>query len=464
MLFQTWTFLVFFLVFYLLYRLLARTRWRLPLVLAASYVFYIGLYGDWRPLYLLLVVYSTLVDYFAVRQISRGRGRRAWLIVSLVNNLGVLAFFKYRVFAIDTLNACAETLGLGFAFDDPTPGLLLPVGISFYTFQSMSYTIDYYRGKVEAEHDLVRFAAFVALFPQLVAGPIERARKLLPQLRRPPQIDGRDLVEGLSLFVVGLFKKVALANWLGLYVDQVWAQPEQASSRTLAIATFFFAWQIYFDFSGYSDMARGIARSMGIRLSLNFRNPYTATGIGEFWRRWHITLSSWFRDYVYIALGGNRCGRVRTALNIFLTMLLSGIWHGANWTFVVWGALHGVAAVVLRPLERSAFYREQTPKILKQSFVFAFVCVTWIFFRSESLAEAWLILRKIATPSFDDALYPRLLMGAVLAVWVYQLAWESFLRPLLELRLVRVALMAALLLWLALVPSSDARPFIYFQF
>jgi len=457
-LFHTWPFLVFFAIFYALYLLVRGTKFRVPLLLVASYVFY----AWWSPRYLVLIVFSTLVDYFCVKSMSRSERKKLWLGISIANNLALLGFFKYGEFVVDNVNALLGLVNLGFEVVEPD--VLLPVGISFYTFQSLSYTIDYYRGKIDAEPSVVRFAAFVALFPQLVAGPIERASALLPQLARTPKITLDDITDGASLFLVGIFKKVALANYLALYVDAVYAVPDQHSSRELLLATFFFAWQIYFDFSGYTDMARGIARTMGIRLMINFRNPYTATDLGDFWKRWHISLSTWFRDYVYVPLGGNRGGWARTRINIALTMLISGLWHGAAWTFVIWGAIHAIGRIATLGLERSEAYRERTPKILKQALVFAFVCLAWIFFRAQSLDDALFILGRIALPSLEDPLYPALAMSLVLCVWAYQLVYESFMRPLLTLILVRVALVTFMILYLVFAPSSGDTPFIYFQF
>ena len=306
MLFHSWHFAVFFLIVYLTYLPLRTTRFRLPWLLAASYFFY----GWWNPLYLLLIVYSTAIDYFAVLWMARSRQRRLGLVVSVVNNLGLLAALKYGAFVTENMNAVLAQLGASTRI--PSPGFLLPVGISFYTFQSMSYTIDFYRGKIPRERNFVKFATFVSLFPQLVAGPIERAGGLLPQLERRREISAERVTDGLSLFVVGLFKKVALADHLSLYVDRVYGAPALFHAPALALATFAFGWQIYFDFSGYTDMARGVARMMGFDLMLNFRNPYLATGLGDFWSRWHISLSSWFKEYVYIPLGGNRGGRLMT--------------------------------------------------------------------------------------------------------------------------------------------------------
>ncbi|MCK4375281.1 MAG: MBOAT family protein, partial [Candidatus Brocadiae bacterium] len=264
MLFHTWTFVLFFLIVYPVHLALKRTRLKLPWLLLASYVFY----GWWNPLYLFLIAYTTLVNYVAVILMEKTSGRKLWLALSIINSLGLLGFFKYGAFVTDNLNALLALLGTSYHL--PAPGVILPVGISFFTFQAMSYTIDYYRGQIERERSLIRFATFVALFPRLVAGPIERAKNLLPQLRATPGIARQDVTDGLSLFIVGLFKKVALADYLGIYVDKVYDAPGQFSAPALVLATFAFGWQIYFDFSGYTDMARGVARMMGFRLMLNF--------------------------------------------------------------------------------------------------------------------------------------------------------------------------------------------------
>jgi D-alanyl-lipoteichoic acid acyltransferase DltB (MBOAT superfamily) len=458
MLFHTWTFALFFAIFYPVYLLVKGTRAKLPWLLAASYVFY----GWWNPLYLILIVWSTTVDYAAVLGMSRTRWKKPWLAVSIVNNLGMLGFFKYGQFAVDNINALLARLGLPYEL--ASPGFLLPVGISFYVFQSMSYTIDYYRGDVEREPSFIRYATFVSLFPQLVAGPIERAKNLLPQLHGTPRITRQDVADGLSLFVVGLFKKVALADYLALYVDPVYAAPERHAAPALIVATFAFAWQIYFDFSGYTDMARGIGRMLGIRLMLNFNNPYLATGLGDFWRRWHISLSTWFRDYVYIPLGGNRRGTFRTYVNICLTMVISGLWHGAAWTFVAWGALHAVGYSLTRALEHSPVYREQVPKWLKQAGTFLFVTFTWIFFRAESFADAGTIIGKIFRFAWTDPACPAMMLAMVAAVWVYQFIYESRRRRLLEPAPVRVAIVVLLVLYVAVFGTSSGQDFIYFQF
>ncbi|HEY3864078.1 MAG TPA: MBOAT family O-acyltransferase [Verrucomicrobiae bacterium] len=520
MLFHTWPFLIFMLIVLPVFYALRGTNWWIPWLMAASYFFY----GWWNPYYLLLVLYSTVLDYFLVTLmdhcpregppsppfvdpalkraflVSSGaavaiaaaacfgppalrpalaglalifllmaagaflRNRRIWLLISLVNNLALLLFFKYGRFVAANLNAIlpwhlpdpSTLMPLGFSY-------ALPVGISFFTFQSLSYTIDFYFGNVERERNFLRFATFVCFFPQLMAGPIERAKHLLPQLRQFPPIRRENFTDGLSLFLVGLFKKLALANYLAFYVERVYDNPKAFGAPALMLATFAFAWQIYFDFSGYTDMARGIARLLGFNLILNFNNPYLAAGLGEFWTRWHISLSSWFRDYVYIPLGGNRRGPVKMYRNLLVTFLLSGFWHGAAWTFVIWGGLHALGVMATRELERSTFYREQAPRWLKQAAVFLFVCFTWIFFRAESLGDAGLIVRRIFTAAWSDPQIPALMLALIALVWLYQFLYESKSRDFLRSGFARAGLAVFMVLYLFLF-SSGGGTFIYFQF
>ncbi len=458
MLFQTWSFLIFFLIAYPLYLLAKGTRLRLPWLLATSYVFYAWL--DWR--YLFPIAYVSVVDYLVVARMARSERKRRWLWVSIANNLVVLGLFKYGQFATDNVNALLSALNVPYLLS--APGILLPAGLSFYLFQSMGYVIDSYRGTIERETSFVRYATFVAFFPRLLAGPIERAGNLLPQLRQTPKITASDFSDGLSLFVVGLFKKVALANYLALYVNKVYAAPGDVQAPALILATFLFAWQIYFDFSGYTDMARGIAAMMGLRLMLNFNNPYLATSLGAFWNRWHISLSSWFKDYVYIPLGGNRKGRFNTYRNIFLTMVLSGLWHGAAWTFVLWGAVHALGRFATRELERTAFYRDRVPAFMKQAFVFAIVTFAWIFFRAETVADARQIVIRIFSSGITDPRCPLLAILLIAAVWCYQYVFESRLRWALEYKAVRMGLVVLMLAYLALFAPSGEQPFIYMQF
>jgi D-alanyl-lipoteichoic acid acyltransferase DltB (MBOAT superfamily) len=458
MLFHSWVFTLFFLVFYPVFLLSKNTRFKDPWLLFCSYVFY----GWWNPLYLALIAWSTTVDYSMVGLMARSRRRGLWLSLSVLNNLALLGFFKYGAFVADNLNHLFSSVGVSYSL--PHPDVLLPVGISFYVFQSLSYTIDFYRGKVEKEKSFVRYATFVSLFPQLVAGPVERAGNLLPQLRKKVTLTWEDISDGLSLFLVGFFKKVALADYLALYVDRAYDVPEQFSGTALLFATFAFGWQIYFDFSGYTDMARGIGRMIGIRIMLNFNNPYLAKGLGDFWNRWHISLSTWFRDYVYIPLGGNRKGHWATYRNMALTMLISGLWHGAAWTFVIWGALHALGRFATREMEQTSFYRTKVPGFAKQMLVFAFVTFAWIFFRAASLDDAILIVTKIFTDGWTNPEFPLWMLALILSAWLYQFAMESRFKPVLSAAPVRILLAVGMVLYLAVFPSGNGQAFIYFQF
>jgi alginate O-acetyltransferase complex protein AlgI len=482
MLFHTWVFFVFFLVVYPVYVLVRRNNRLMNIwLMIASYTFY----GWWNPKYLLLLFGTSAIDYLMVVLMERKQStRKLWLIISLVSNFGFLGYFKYSNFITSNLNAAFAALGWGLIWPDPVyypnaildsfgaPNdwlfvrVVLPIGISFHTFQSMSYTIDAYRGTIQTERSFVRFLTFVSFFPQLVAGPIERAGNLLPQLQRTPRITRQDITDGLSLFLVGFFKKVALADYLAVYVDLVYGTPSQFQAAALLLATVAFGWQIYFDFSGYTDMARGIAQVMGFHLMLNFNNPYTATGLGDFWNRWHISLSTWFKDYLYFPMGGSRHGRARTYFNMFVTMVISGIWHGAAWTFVIWGALHALGRCLTREPEQSGFYQNRIPRLAKQLAVFSFVTFTWIFFRAQTLGDAWLIISRIFTTGWTDPRFPLLMAGLVLAVWFYQLIFSSRYRSrrLLELGPVKIGLATLMIWYLVIFAQSSTKPFIYFDF
>jgi alginate O-acetyltransferase complex protein AlgI len=310
----------------------------------------------------------------------------------------------------------------------------------------------------------LRYAAFVAFFPELLMGPIDRASSLLPQLRRSPSITVSDIADGLSLFVVGLFKKMALADFLALYVNKVFAAPGDFQSPALLLASFVFAWQIYFDFSGYTDMARGIGRCMGYRLIWNFNHPYLATGLGEFWQRWHISLSEWFRDYVYIPLGGNRRGTVRTYVNMCATMVISGLWHGPVWTYVLWGVVHALGRVLTRFLEGTTLYQRRVPTLAKQLFTFAIVTFAWIFFRASNLSDAILILRKIFIFQWADPLCPVSIFLVIFAAWSYQFLCESRFRWVAELSVIRITAVIAMIVYLAIFAGTGNQAFIYEQF
>ncbi len=458
MLFHTWPFVLFFLIVYPVYLVLKETRFRLHWLLVISYFFY----GCFNPLYPVLIAYATLIDYAVAVRMEKGSHRKTWLFVSIFNNLALLCFFKYSNFITGNLNVLFSSLGIPYTVAEP--GIFLPIGLSFYTLQSMGYVIDCYRGNIEREKSLIAYATFVSFFPRLVAGPIERAGNLIPQLYKSRKLSWQDVADGLSLFIVGLFKKVALADYLALYVDKVYAAPEQSESAALVLATFLFAWQIYFDFSGYTDMARGLSQMLGISLMLNFNNPYLATGLGEFWQRWHISLSSWFKDYVYIPLGGNRHGRFQTYRNMFLTMVISGLWHGAAWTFIIWGAVHALGRFLTRELEGTSFYKEKVPRLAKQILVFSFVTFAWIFFRAESISDAWIIVKGIFAAGLANPYCPLLALILIFAVWLCQFIYESRIRWILELRAVRIGIVIAIILYLAVFAQSSEKAFIYLQF
>jgi D-alanyl-lipoteichoic acid acyltransferase DltB (MBOAT superfamily) len=392
MLFNSAAFLYFFIIVTSLYFLLPHSA-RVYLLLAASCVFYMWLI----PVYVLILFVLILIDYVAALLIDRARGgwRKSWLALSLAANVGLLAGFKYYNFINENLTALLSQFGYG----SPIPGLaiLLPVGLSFHTFQSMAYTIEVYRGGQEAEYSLPRYALYVMFFPQLVAGPIERPQNLLHQFRAGHSFDFARLVGGLRLAGWGLFKKIVIADLLASVVAVVYGSPRQFSGPALLLATFFFTVQIYCDFSGYSDIAVGTARILGYNLTINFRQPYFAASFSEFWRRWHISLSGWFRDYLYIPLGGNRISGPRTVLNLLTVFVISGLWHGAAWTFVAWGLLHGVyltsAVLIGGVLGRFAPAPgvDRLPRLrasIQGAAVFVLVMLSWVLFRAKSMHDA----------------------------------------------------------------------------
>jgi alginate O-acetyltransferase complex protein AlgI len=399
MLFNSLHFIVFFVFITTSYYTTAG-RWRWVLLQTASAYFY----ASFIPAYLLLLGVIIVFDYLAgicIEKLS-GRLRRLVLILSIIANIGFLSFFKY----FDFINAnIAELLGaLGVGYPAGTiaglqPGLVLPIGLSFHTFQSMSYTIEVYRGKQRAERHFGIYALYVLFYPQLVAGPIERPQNVLWQFRQKMDFDWDNLRTGLWWMVWGMFKKVVIADRLSLVTDPVFANPATQNATSLGIAAIFYSIQIYCDFSGYSDIAIGTARTMGFRLMVNFHSPYFARSLSEFWQRWHISLSTWFRDYVYIPMGGNRHGNVRTCANLLIVFLLSGLWHGADWKFVIWGGLHGIYLIVARIGAGGIRGFPRLPGWMQAAFTFAAVTFAWIFFRAHSISNALTIIRTLATPA-----------------------------------------------------------------
>jgi D-alanyl-lipoteichoic acid acyltransferase DltB (MBOAT superfamily) len=459
MLFHSWQFAIFAAAVYLGYLLVSRRALGTHWLLAASLVFY-----AWAgPRFVLLLLYATAVNFAAGVMLERSSRRKVWLGAAIVATLAPLLYFKYAGFTAESLNAALPHLG--FAARLVTPTVLLPMGLSFFTFRVLGYTIDCYRGHVAREKSFLRFATFVAFFPTLLAGPIERASHFLHQITGRPKAPSKgDLADGLSLFVVGLFKKVALADYLSLYVDKVYSAPASFDGLTLAAATFAFAWKIYFDFSGYTDMARGVARALGFDVVLNFNHPYLATSLGDFWNRWHISLSSWFKDYLYIPLGGNRKGTFNTYRNMLLTMVISGLWHGAAWTFVLWGLLHALGRFATRELERTRIYRERVPTLVKQLWVFSFVGFCWIFFRASSLSDAVLIVKRIGSASLADPRFPVAMLVLCLVIWAYQFWYESKAKRVLAWAPIRVGAVCYMLVHLVLFSGGGSQPFVYLQF
>ena len=399
MLFNSFSYALFLPVVFLLYWLpfgKFRLSWQNVLLLVASYVFYCS--WDWR--FAFLITFTSASSFFTALLIEKGQAgsRKFWAALNIIINLCILGFFKYAGFFVDSFKALAGLFG--WTITGPSIQIILPVGISFYTFQALGYTIDVYRGKIAASRNILRFFTFVAFFPQLVAGPIERASRLLPQFDQERRFDYRQAVDGFSLILKGLFLKIVIADRLGVFVDGVYKNPAGASGLSVVMAVVFFAFQLYTDFYSYSEIARGSAKLLGMELMLNFRRPYQSGSFKEFWKRWHISLSSWFMDYVYIPLGGNRKGAVRRVFNVFVVFLLSGLWHGASWTFVAWGLCCGFFMAVLdKPLSRTA----RIPGF-NQTVVFILWALSLILFRASTFGNAAQVFSALGFGN-ADALY-----------------------------------------------------------
>ncbi|HTL37655.1 MAG TPA: MBOAT family protein [Kofleriaceae bacterium] len=433
-------------------------------------------YGAWNPPFLLLLWSTTVLDYFmalAMERTTSKRRRKLFVLLSLVGNLGMLAFFKYAAFAMDNVTHVAHALGLDWK--PPHWDIVLPVGISFYTFHTLSYTLDVYRGELKARRSLLDFALFVAFFPVLVAGPIMRAAHFLPQLDEEKRGDAAKWGNGLTLLVIGLFQKSVLADGiLAPLADTGFAPDGTHSFADAWLGTFAFSGQIFFDFAGYSLCAIGVARCFGFEITDNFRGPYGAYGFSDFWRRWHISLSSWLRDYLYIPLGGNRKGRVRTDINLMLTMLIGGLWHGASWAFVVWGGMHGIYLVIerqirgARPVEPSGALRVAVGVVA----TYLLVCLTWVFFRAPDFATAGQMIGAMF--GFGTAVHGQisslvraaLVAGVVTAmVVIHGVARNVHLEEILaRLSPSTRGVMLGTMLFLIAIAAGGQRAFIYFQF
>lgn len=509
MLFNSFTFPIFLLIVLGLYYCLAH-RWQNYLLLVASYVFYA--WWDWR--FLGLLFFITLVNYWAGIEIDKSRVRRstrggeseiaehgivtgtvngkmgkAALWIALIADLGLLGFFKYFNFFADSAVRLLNTFG--FDASPFTLRILLPVGISFFTFQAMAYTIDVYWGRETAKRDFPLFALYIAFFPQLVAGPIERSTRLIPELQKRRKVYPEQIYSACQLILMGYFKKIFVADGVAPMVNRCFDTPDTVCGLAMLLGAYLFALQIYGDFAGYTDIARGVARLFGIELCLNFRQPYFSSNVTEFWRRWHISLSTWLRDYLYIPLGGNRKGKYRTYANNMITMLLGGLWHGANWTFVAWGGLHGLYLAIHKFMLGDKKPKEWTPLADRRSyptkrsfcwdmvkwlvcviFTFNLVCLAWIFFRAETIHQAFDYIHKIATfyqsghaglmMMLAYVLFYGFLIGFIDLICYVQRSevpftarWPAFVRGF------AYAMMIFLTIFIG---ASDVQPFIYFQF
>ncbi len=477
MLFNSFDFAVFLPIIYMLYWFVfnKNVTARNIFLLVASYIFY-G-FWDWR--FLPLIAISSVTDFFLGRQLGKTddkRKRKLLLVVSLVVNLGILGFFKYYNFFIESFISTFTLFGKPFSYSPLN--IILPVGVSFYTFQSLSYIIDIYYRKFEPTGKIINFCAFVSFFPQLVAGPIERARNLLPQFEDRKKFDYEATRSGLLLITFGLFKKIVVADRLAVFIDSAYGDIAAASGSVLLFAVIFFAFQLYFDFSAYSDIAIGTARILGFKLSTNFRRPYLSASFSEFWTRWHITLSSWFRDYVYIPLGGNRRGKARAMINVLIVFTLSGLWHGASWNFVIWGIINALFMIILDrlfQLEKSGGLK----RIITPVLVFACWALSLVFFRVPTFSGAFSVFQNMGFGDMAtvyqfglNAVEFKLALYLLAGMMIYEIVVEKYGERIQQWfytknLLIRWSVYLVLILtiiYLGAYGTSNDNSFIYFQF
>lgn len=475
MLFDSFLFLGFFSATVLIYYLLP-SRFKLFFLFVASCIFYLSAI----PSYLLIIFLLIGIDYTAARLISKSkkRKRKLYLLISLASNIGLLCIFKYFNFFNENLSYASNFLGINYS-----PFVLqvvIPIGLSFHTFQGMSYVIEVYNKRFKPEKNILKYASFVMFFPQLVAGPIERPQQLLTQFSKKYKFKYDEVVAGLQLMLWGMFKKVAIADRIGLFVDPVFASPQNFSGSAIAAASILFAFQIYYDFSGYTDIARGAAQVLGYKLEINFNNPYISSSIQDFWRRWHITLSSWFRDYVYIPLGGSRKSGIITYRNLLITFFLCGLWHGASWNFIAWGLLNGTYLIIFRFWNSLPYKKIHFPVGISIVITFITVCFTWIFFRADSMQTAIYMINKIFLYPLSGANFSEvgnsiflqqnkaefiIVLALIFIVEVVHI-WNKKLFSYLPVhsRPIRWATYIALLWIIILSGNFGQREFIYFAF
>lgn len=469
MLFNSIAFLLFFPIVCVIYFSIPpqMIRARNLLLLIASYYFYM----NWQPAYALLLLTSTFVTYIAALGIGcfeNRRKKKICLVSSLVLNLAILFLFKYYNFLSSNISMGLEACGL--KIDIPEFGLILPVGISFYTFQALGYSIDVYRGETKVERDFVTYALFVSFFPQLVAGPIERSNNLLPQFKQLHRFDYEAVMSGVKLMAWGYFMKLALADRCGIYVDAIFNNVDKHNGGSYLVASLLFPFQIYGDFAGYSLIAIGVARVMGFRLMENFRRPYFATSVGEFWHRWHISLSTWFKDYVYIPLGGNRVGKLRNYFNLLVTFVISGVWHGANWTFFFWGTLHGVLLCIEKALGIGKQKFTGIIKFFHWAITFVLVCLAWILFRANNLSDAMMVIKGIFTnPGVPKPEYANFIaIGMAMTILLIKEFADEYQWPVRvadsKSWIVRHVYLVMMIAYIILFGVLGGDQFIYFQF
>jgi D-alanyl-lipoteichoic acid acyltransferase DltB (MBOAT superfamily) len=472
MLFNSATFIIFFVLVLALYYGVTNWTARKSILLFSSYLFY----AAWNPPFVALLWLSTLIDWFSAKGIHNSKKRVSkvlLLILSLSVNLGLLAFFKYSGFAIESFAILLQQVGVNFS--PAAPDIILPMGISFYTFQTLSYTIDVYRGKDTPAKSFLDYALYVTFFPQLVAGPIVRSKEFLPQCQDAKRWNGDLVGYGIALMTIGLFQKIVLADGLmAPVVEQVYDQISKPSFVAAWTGTLAFTAQIFFDFAGYSTCAIGAAMCLGFALPKNFASPYGAIGFSDFWQRWHITLSSWLRDYLYIPLGGNRSSSSRTLVNLMLTMLIGGLWHGAAWTFVFWGGLHGTYLIAERVLVRSyghlPFWKGAIPQIFLLLATFFAVCIAWVFFRATTFAQAATFITAMTIPRVSGSNIDKKSILVTFVVVLVLLVTHALTRKTqIQERLTQIpswALAPSLgaMIYLCLTMPGQDRAFIYFQF
>ena len=474
MLFNSFIFWIFFIVVIFAYRALPH-KGQNRLLLVASYIFY----GYWDYRYLSLIFISTVIDYFVATGIHRNANdkqkKKRILLISIASNLGMLGFFKYYNFFILEMSQLLDVIGINASM--PVLNIVLPVGISFYTFQTMSYTIDVYRGKTVPTRHFLDFALYVSFFPQLVAGPIERSYQLLPQILNKRTQIKENFIEGTYHILIGLFKKVVIADNMAPIANNIFSRPvSDLTGPEIMVGVYAFAFQIYGDFSGYSSIAQGIAKYMGFNLSWNFKMPYFASNLSDFWQRWHITLSAWLRDYLYVPLGGNRNGHFNTLRNLMITMLLGGLWHGAGWTFIAWGFYHGLLLIIYRMLEfkqegiTRALMHHRIGKGLRIVFFFHLVCFSWLLFRAESIQQVWSMM-TIVSSNFEitNFVYYASAMliffvGPLMALEYWIEKSGDLLKVINSHWIIRTSIYCYFLSMLWIFPPLTNQVFIYFQF